>query len=198
MKLQPYVAELLGTFTLTFGVYSVLSSTDASIFTPFMAALILGLFVYTVGPISGAHLNPAITFALATLGKIKTREAVLYIVAQAVGALLAWGVLEKLLLTPQPVSGVQDSFMVGFGEALGAFMLAFGVASVVNGNVKDDAAGITIGGSLLMGIFLASGLSNGVLNPAVALGIGSISVMYVAGPLVGAAAAMWLYRFLKD
>ena len=51
-----------------------------------------------------------------------------------------------------------------------------------------------IGGSLLLGISVAAPASNGVLNPAVALAIGSVSASYIIGPLIGTVAAMLLYR----
>lgn len=197
MKPQKVLAEFLGTFTLTLLV-SLSLQGEFALPTPVVAGLTLGLFVYTVGGISGAHLNPAITFALATVGKIKTQDAVAYILSQLVAALAAWGVLEKMYDASQADLVVKDTFTVGMAEAMGAFFLAFAVCAVVHGKVRDEASGLVIGGSLLMGILATGWLSNGVLNPAVALGIGSFSTMYVVGPLVGAVAAMWLYRYLAD
>jgi glycerol uptake facilitator-like aquaporin len=77
-------------------------------------------------------------------------------------------------------------------------MLALGVDSVVHEKVPVGAAGLTIGGSLLLGIALAATNSNGMLNPAVAFGVGSFSLAYVIGPVVGAAIAMLLYKYLTD
>ena len=81
---------------------------------------------------------------------------------------------------------------------LGTFWLAIGVAAVVYGKAPGPASGLTIGASLLLGIAMAAPVSNGVLNPAVALGIGSFSAMYVIGPIVGSAIAMVLYRYLAS
>jgi len=89
-----------------------------------------------------------------------------------------------------------DSGAVFAAEALGTFVLAAGVAAVVHGKAPGEAAGLTIGGSLLIGISIAARASNGVLNPAVALAIGSLSISYVTAPLVGAAIAMFLYRWI--
>lgn len=194
MKPQKYLAELLGAFTLTLGV-SVTLLGESPVPTPVMAGLILGLFVYTVGAISGAHLNPAVTFALATIGKIKTQDAIFYIGAQLVGGLLAWGVVEKFYNTTLSVVP-SDTFTVGLAEALGTFFLAFGVCAVVYEKAKAETAGVVIGASLFVGIMVSSVLSNGVLNPAVALGIGSLSVMYVVGPIVGAVLGAWSFRYL--
>jgi glycerol uptake facilitator-like aquaporin len=93
---------------------------------------------------------------------------------------------------------VVDSAGVFGAEAFGTFWLAVGVASVVLGKAPAAASGLTIGASLLLGIAVAAPVSNGVLNPAVALGIGSFSVVYLLGPIVGGAIATLLYRFVAS
>ena len=122
-------------------------------------------------------------------------DAAAYIVAQFAGALAARSMALCILGTRQSVTVVDNASVFG-AEALGAFWLATGVASVVLGKAPAAAAGLTIGGSLLFGISFAAPISNGVLNPAVALGIGSFSVVYCIAPIVGAAVAMLIYRFV--
>ncbi len=193
-SVHPYIAECLGTFLLTFAVLSSLLFT-LPLATPIIAGLTLGILVYTLGPISGAHVNPAVTIGLLSIGKIKGFEAVKYILAQCVGAVLA---LELgLLLGGQiPPITVGSSLAIGISEAIGAFVLVMGVSSVVHGKVHEDASGLTIGSSLLLGVLLAMGTSNGVLNPAVSIGIGSVSIAYILGPIAGGIAAAWSYRAL--
>jgi glycerol uptake facilitator protein len=189
-----YLAEFLGTFALALAVgLSLVGKFPVP--TPVVAALTLGVCVYTLGAISGTHINPAITIALAVIRKIDLRDAALYLVAQFAGGGLAY-FLTGVILGSHPAVTAVDSAATFGGEALGTFWLATGVCAVVLGKAPAPAAGLTIGGSLLLGISLAAPLSNGVLNPAVALGIGSLSAVYVAGPIVGAAVAMLLYRFL--
>src|SRR6185503_18448757 len=115
--------------------------------------------------------------------------------AQFAGGGLAM-LVSNLMLNPRPPVTAVDSAAVFGAEALGAFFLAIGVASVVFAKAPAPAAGLTIGGSLLLGISIAAPVSNGVLNPAVALGIGSFSAVYALGPIAGACVAMLLYRFL--
>ena len=196
MKVQKYLAELLGTFTLTLSVYLSLAM-GGHLSTPVVAALTLGVGVYTMGAISGAHFNPAISLAMATVGKLKWRDAVLYVVFQLVGAVLAMYVGLWMAGGATGVTGA-EGWVIGAGEALGAAMLAVGVAAVTFGKADDDSAGLTVGGSLLVGILMASTVANGVLNPAVALGIGSVSVTYMLAPIVGAVVAAWVYKFLQD
>ena len=175
---RKYVAELLGTATLTFAVLGSLQQQTA---TPFVAALVLMLAVYIIGPVSGAH--------------VKTPEALAYIAAQIVGAVAAQ-FLFQYLLGGLPLVSVTPGWGIAFAEAMGAFFLLLGIAAVVHGKVQSAAGGLTIGSSLLLGILLASLMSNGVLNPAVAIGIRSISLSYLIGPFVGAVAAVYLYQWM--
>ena len=196
MKIQRYLAEVLGAFCLTLGVWLSVGFTMPAA-TPVVAALTLGLFVFTVGHISGSHLNPAVTLGLLSIKKISVQDAALYIVSQFIGAVLAMvfgrivtGDVVRVAASMTPTAGV--------GEALGTFILVFGICSVVYKRVKMEHAGFVIGGSLLLGIYLASVMSNGVVNPAVALGIGSFNVMYVLGPIVGAVLGAQAYKYLSE
>ena len=84
-----------------------------------------------------------------------------------------------------------------FAEALGAFFFAFGIAAVVYGKVSDHMSGLVIGGSLLLGILMASfSGSAGILNPAVAFALNSLSAVYILGPVVGAVVGFNAYRWL--
>ena len=87
-KLPKYLAELFGTFGLALAVS--LAAAGSYLPTPVIAALTLGLFVYTIGHISGTHLNPAITAGALSIGKIRWQEAIGYWVAQFLGAGLAF------------------------------------------------------------------------------------------------------------
>ncbi len=198
MQVQKYVAELLATFSLAFAVSASIVN-DLPIATPFIAALTLCLFVYTIGGVSGAHLNPAITIALATIKKISPMEAVIYVASQCIGAVLA---LQACLVMfgNEPGAVMTGGINIGVAEAIGAFFLAFGVAFAVHRGTENNN-GIVVGGSLLLGILVAAGVSNGVLNPAVALAVGGIdtvSLTYTFAPIVGAIVAMWLYVYIID
>ncbi|MBP9772996.1 MAG: aquaporin [Candidatus Peribacteraceae bacterium] len=191
-----YIAEILGTFTLVLAVSLSLLGKIGALPTPLLAAIVVGIFVYTIGAISGAHLNPAVTIGLWSIKKVKVKEAVLYIISQLIGAVAAMMLLAAFAFDETKVT-VQADFLTLCAEIIGTFFLAFGICSVVYGKVADMASGIVIGGSLLLGIVIAAGLgSNGVLNPAVAFGIGSAGPMYLLGPIVGSVAAMQLYRWM--
>lgn len=193
---QKHIAEAFGTFTLALAVLTSLHMESSIIATPVVAALTLGLFVYTIGGKSGCHINPAVTLGLWSINKIKTNDAMKYIVAQLIGALLAFGLSTAILGTKS--TGMAPESMADFlAETIGALLFGFGIAAVVFGKIKDDIVGLVIGGSLLLGIILAAGFgSMGILNPAVALTLGAFNLSYVLGEIIGVALGMNLYRKL--
>ncbi len=191
--MKKYLIELLGAFLLTLVVGLSLAS-DFPVSTPVLAALTLGLFVYTAGHISGAHINPAVTIGVWSMRKISLKDAVMYIVAQLIGAALAM-VVARHLATPATMV-IENSWQVGFAEFLGTLFFTFGIAAVVLGKVPVDVQGVTIGGSLLLGLSLAAIHSNAVLNPAVAFGIGSFSWVYALAPIAGAVMGMNVFKWL--
>ena len=151
--MKKYLAELIGTFTLSL-VVGLSLSAQFPIITPVLAALTLGLFVYSIGVISGCHINPAVTLGLLSIGKIKMDEAGKYIVAQLVGGFLASVLLVQLgaMMAPIAVGGVTQIL----AEVLGTAVFTFGIGAVVFGKVSDVVSGAVIGGSLLLGISIAA------------------------------------------
>lgn len=196
LHVQKYLAEVLGAFALTLAVWLSIGFT-MPLATPVAAALVLGLFVYTVGHVSGAHLNPAVTLGLMSVKKISVQDGLLYIISQCVGGVAAM-VLGRLVTGEVVRVTATTSLNVGLAEAVGAFILAFGVCSVVYKKVQPATSGLVIGGSLLLGIYLASAMSNGVINPAVAIGIGSLNVMYILGPLLGGILGAQAFKYLSE
>ncbi len=199
MHFNRYVAEAFGAFILTLAV-GLSIATSSAVPTPVVAGLTLALLVYSMGGISGTHINPAVTIGLWSIKKIDWMEALLYIVFQFLGASLAWFKLHYIITLVQPALTLQltvgSTWIIAGAECLGALIFGFGIASVAYHKTPTDASGIVIGGSLLIGIIVASFASNGILNPAVALGLGSFSLAYAFGPIVGMIIGMQLYRWL--
>lgn len=194
--MKKYIAEFVGAFALSFVVALSLAGAFP-VPTPVLAALTLGLFVYTVGHISGTHINPAVTIGAWSIGKISTNDAIWYIVAQMLGAGLA---LAKVGYLGHPGAlVVESSLIVAFAELIGTFFFTFGIASVIYGRAPSQLSGVVVGGSLLLGITMAALIgSNGVLNPAVAFGIGSFNLMYLFGPIIGSILGMNVYKYLSE
>jgi len=190
----PVVAEFFGTFTLALVVLASIWGVLPLVPTAILAGLTLGLFVLSVGHASGANLNPAITLGLYSLKKLDSAHAVSFISAQLSGALVAMVVM-SLFLEGELVSRVtvNADYKTFFAEFLGALLFGFGVASAVAQKFNGVNAALLVGGSLSLGIVLASLGSTGVLNPAVATSIGSLNWSYALGPILGAIIGMNVY-----
>lgn len=192
--MHTYFLEGLGTFALSAVVALSIGGTFA-VPVPVVAALTLGLFVYTIGHATGAHLNPAVTIGLWSLGKIEAQVATGYVIAQFLGAAAAFFLANMFVPGLAGFDMPAGQLSIAFAEALGMFFFAFGIASVVYGKVPSEMSGIVVGGSLLLGITLAFGAgSSGILNPAVALALNSFNIMYLLGPIVGSIMGMWTYK----
>lgn len=205
-KVAMLVAEFLGTATLTAAVLAVASVANPrfglpTFFVASAAGLAVGLMVLLVGKNSGAHLNPAITLGHWSLRKIPTTQAIAYIATQLLGGLAALGLYQYL--TGQ-ATGSQFGAFAGQGfrwqvlvaEAVGAFIFAFAVAAAIEQRYEGWTLATVIGVSLMLGMVTASVASNGLVNPALALGFRSISRAYIIGPLVGGLVGMNLYHYL--
>jgi len=188
------LAEAIGTFVLALAVLSSLQAEMAIIATPVIAGLVLGLFVYSIGSTSGCHINPAVTAGVWSVGKINSKDAVLYIIAQLIGGLVAFGVA-TVFFSGAVLGMAPESMMVFVAELIGAAVFTFGIAAVVYGKAASDASGLVTGGSLLLGILIAAQLgSAGILNPAVALALGSLNLSYVLGAVLGSMVGMNIYK----
>ena len=189
-----YVAEFLGTFTLSLVVSLSLLGT-LPIPTPVAAALTLGLLVYSLGSFSGTQINPAITIGLWSIKKISDQDAVLYLLVQFLGAAVALAIAG--FLGVHALDLPIFSLKIAIAEALGTFFFSLGIASVVTGQVAKNLNGLVVGGSLLLGVMIAgSAGSAGILNPAVALSIHMLSPFYLLGPIVGAVLGFNAYQQL--
>lgn len=194
MNYRAYAAEFVGTFLLAFMVHLGVGGS-LPVPTPVIAGLTLGFIVYLFGGISGAHVNPAVTIGLSSIGKMKPKDAGIYVVCQLIAGYVAYLAGNAFLGGHLSVAAANTT-VVAVAELIGAAVLVLGVSSVVHGKAPQAVSGLTIGTALTLGVLAASAQSNGVLNPAVALGIGSFNAAYLLGPIAGAVLAAWGYREL--
>jgi MIP family channel proteins len=220
------IAELVGTFILVFGgtavaVGAILSRPTAggaygSLAVALAFGLALAIVVASVGHVSGAHVNPAVTLGMAATGKFPWNYTPVYIGAQLVGAVLAalatWLTFagagarsEASLAATYPARGVGDlqAFVV---EILITFILVFVVMAVATDERAPAAiAPIAVGFALAVGVFIAGPVTGGSVNPARSLGpmivAGDLTSvwLYVLGPVIGGVLAALLYdRFMAQ
>jgi MIP family channel proteins len=214
------LAELVGTFVLVFGgtavaVGAILSlPTAGGAYGSLAIALAFGLalaaVVAAIGHVSGAHVNPAVTLGLASIGQFPWRSVPYYLGAQLVGAVLGavgtWiafggpGRTEAKLAATYPAQGVGDlqAFLL---EILVTFVLVFVVVSVATDSRAPAAiAPIAVGFALAVGVFIAGPVTGGAVNPVRALGpmlvAGDLTSvwLYVLGPIVGGVLGAFAYE----
>jgi len=195
-KISVIVAEFFGTALLTSAVLAQANSNvivNKVWFISAVAGLALATIVLTIGRVSGAHVNPAITIGLWTLRKIETTTAIVYIAAQILGAAVALRLFQYLQNDVlQNIAGTFE-WRIFVAEAVGTLVFSFGVAAVVTQKLQGLRAAFAIGTSLTLGAIIAATASNGILNPAVALGLNSWSWTYVAAPILGSVLGMNIY-----
>lgn len=180
-------------------------------------AVVVALVIYALGPVSGAHINPAVTFALAVTGRFAWREVVPYVAGQlvgaAAGALLVVATFGRSAVDlGMGMTSVADG--VGLGqavviEALATFLLMLTIMAVaVDSRAPLGWAGFLIGLSVACAILLVAPQTGGSLNPARTFGPYLATTLfggeaawadfpvYWIGPLAGAALAAVVYDVL--
>ncbi len=197
-KLAMLVSEFLGTGVLTLAVLSMShSQLNLPYFVATAAGFTLVLLVVALAGISGAVFNPALSIGLWSVGKLRTLQAISYILVQLAGAAAVW-YLFAYFTKIQDVknNGVFDTRVL-LAEVLGTFLFAFSVAAAIYQRLSLGLKALMVGGGLIMGSLIASLASGGVLNPAVALSLHQWGWgTYVAGPVLGALIGFNLYNIL--
>jgi len=219
--LEAYVAEFVGTLILVafIGFVIVQNSSDGLGVIDFSVIglvhiFVLGMLIHTLGGVSGAHFNPAVTITLAALRKISPADALVYIILQLAGA-VAGALLVKLVLNdegagvgygqPELSQQIDAEPLAGFFvELLGTFLLMWAIMGVaVNPQGARDWAGFAIGGALGVAVMCFAPITGAGFNPARSAGpslvgensapLGDFVVAYALGPIVGALLAGALY-----
>jgi len=211
--MRKYTAELIGTFALVFcgtGAIIINQETSGVITHPgiaFTFGLIVMVMIYALGPISGAHLNPAVTIAFAISKRFPAREIAPYILSQLAGAFLASFTLSQLftpnelLGTTLPAGSEMQSFVL---EAILTFFLMLVIIQVATGSKEQGMfAGLAIGSTVLLEAMFAGPICGASMNPARSLAPAIVSGhtehlwIYLSAPILGAALAVLLWRFIK-
>jgi aquaporin Z len=223
--LKKLVAEVIGTFVLVFGGVgtAVLAGAHVGYLgVAFAFGFTLLVMAYAIGPISGCHINPAVTLGMFMAKKIKGKEALLYMVAQVIGAILAAGLLFIVASGAPGFDAVASGFgSNGYGDhspggyELGAVMIievvltALLVLTVLFTTDKKAAAGfagIPIGIVLTLIHLVSIPVDNTSVNPARSIGPALFQGgwaleqlwIFIAAPMVGAALAAIIYDLMKD
>ena len=223
--LSAYIAEFVGTFLLVLFIALIVSVyARTGISTPEFAvigllhAFLLMMLIQTLGGVSGAHFNPAVTIGLAAVREIKPLEALGYIAMQIVGAIagaaLCKVILAEVFLGPNLGNPAVSHLLAGktmlgaLCELVGTFALVWAIMGVaVNPRGARDWAGFVIGATLGFAVLTFGPLTGAGLNPARSLGpaivaghfsggFGDFAVVYIIGPILGGLIASLGYKLL--
>ncbi len=216
--MKKYLAEFIGTFVLVFVACGTAIATKCSVDNPagyLATALAFGLVIvamaYSIGNISGCHINPAVSLAMLISKKMSTKDFIGYVVAQVLGA-----VVGALFL------GLCFGFDCGFGanapqvanghgvitalcaEVVLTFIFVLTILGVTSREGFSKVAGLVIGGALTLVHLLGIALTGTSVNPARSLGpalfAGGDALktvwIFILAPLVGGALAAICWSIL--
>lgn len=212
-RMNKLFAEFFGTFALVFAGTGaiVINQVSHGVISHAGIALTFGLIVlamiYTVGDISGAHLNPAVTLGFWVAKRFPGNSIPGYVASQTAGAVLASGLLRwlfpgnQLLGGTQPAGSAAQSFIL---EVVLTAMLMFVILNVSTGaKEKGITAGIAVGAVIALEAMFAGPICGASMNPVRSLGPALVSGhwenlwIYLVAPCVGALAGLGAFRCVR-
>lgn len=227
--MKKYVAEFIGTCVLVVcgcGTAMLVGCSSQEGSGYLLTALAFGLTIvamaYSVGNISGCHINPAVSLGVLMTGGMSVKDFFAYIVSQCLGAFVGSGIL-ALIFTQGGVedmtggfgsnglAGVNGSIVAGLlVEAVLTFIFVLAILGVTSKKANHGSfGGLVIGLSLVLVHILGIGLTGTSVNPARSFGPALAALIagnsapisclwvFIVGPLVGAALAALTYKYLE-
>lgn len=214
--MKKYIAEFIGTFVLVFfgcgTAVAVGCNSDHGagyLLTALAFGLVIVAMAYSIGNISGCHVNPAVSLGVLMSGKMSVTDFVGYLVSQFLGALAGAGVL-KLFAPADSVLGSNGLYNGSIGlsiliEIILTFVFVIAILGVTSKAENASTAGIVIGLTLVLVHILGIHFTGTSVNPARSFGpallAGGQSLacvwVFIVAPLVGSALAALAYNFLS-
>ena len=214
-SIKKYISEFIGTFVLVFFACGTAAVVGCN--TPggyFMTALSFGLVIvamaYSIGNISGCHINPAVSIAMLVSGKLSIKDFIGYVVAQFAGSILGAATLmgfvgkESGLGTNALFEGdIWKSLLI---EIILTFVFVIAILGVTSKVENGAVAGIVIGLSLTLVHILGISFTGTSVNPARSFGpalfVGGDALsnvwVFLVAPLIGGVLAAIVYKFLAS
>lgn len=230
LNLRKYIAEAIGTMVLVVlgcGTAMLVGCNAANGGGYILTALAFGLSIvamaYSIGNISGCHINPAVSLGVMLSGGLDSRDFLGYVVAQCIGALVGAGLLSLIFnlggvtdmtggLGTNGLAGVNGSAFAGLlVEIILTFIFITCILGVTSrganhGSFAGLVIGLTLTGVHILGIGLTGTSVNPArsIGPAIVLAINGSSAalaslwVFIVGPLIGAVLAAFVYNFLES
>ena len=221
--MKKYLAEMVGTFVLTFlgcGAAVALGcdagNTSAIVGTAIAFGLAVVAMAYTIGGISGCHINPAISLGVFLSGRMSAKDCGMYIVFQVIGAILAAAVLAGIVATDPSLVittatgangctyGVANAVIVEVVLTCLFVLVVLGATAKTNG-ATNNFAGLAIGLSLILIHLVGIHFTGTSVNPARSIGPALFEGgqaladlwVFIVGPLVGGALAACIWKAIE-
>ena len=215
-SIKKYIAEFIGTAVLVLfacGTAAILGcDTIAGYLTTALAfGLVIVAMAYSVGNISGCHINPAVSIAMLVSGKMSIKDFIGYIIAQFAGAIAgAWVLMEATTkengLGTNALAGDNNYFASIAIEIILTFVFVFAILGVTSKKENSAVSGVVIGLSLTLVHILGIAFTGTSVNPARSFGpalfVGGEALsnvwVFIVAPLVGGVLAALVYKFLAS
>ena len=212
--MRKYICEFVGTFALTFfacGVaVTVGCDTPAGVIATALAfGLVIVAMAYSIGNVSGCHINPAVSLAMLLNKKMTVEDFVGYVIAQVLGAFAGSAMLGYVLgdFSKLGANGFNESaFLAIVVEVVLTFFFVLAILGVTSKKENGHVTGIVIGLSLVLVHLLGIGLTGTSVNPARSLapailqgGLATRQVwVFIIAPLIGGALAALFHKHVLE
>ncbi len=215
-SVKKYIAEFIGTLVLVLFACGVAAVTGCSGTNPdtayLMTALAFGLVIvamaYSIGNISGCHINPAVSIAMLVSGKMKVKDFIGYVIAQFAGAIAGAAILGAILGSNESLgqNGLYNGDIIAslIVEVILTFVFVLAILGVTSRIKNSSVAGIVIGLTLTLvhvfGIYFTGTSVNPARSFGPALFVGGEALsnvwVFIVAPLVGGVLAALVYKLL--
>lgn len=213
--MRKYIAEFVGTFVLVLVACGVAVATNANIVATSLAfGLVIVAMAYSIGNVSGCHINPAVSFAMLITKKMSPKDFVGYVIAQVLGAIAGAGVLGILFESSTALGAngygagtyASNLLIALLIEIILTFIFVTTILGVTSKKENNSVAGIVIGLTLTLVHLIGIPFTGTSVNPARSLGpaifqggdaLSQVWVFIVA-PLVGALIAGLFYKYVLE
>ena len=209
--MKKYIAEFVGTFVLVLVGCGVAVVTSASVVATSLAfGLSIVAMAYSIGNVSGCHVNPAVSLAMLINKKMTVKDFLLYVLAQVLGALAGAAVLGVMLNSFDSLgaNGYDGSISVWVALLVEVILTFIFVTAILGVTSKDENArvsGIVIGLTLVLVHLLGIAFTGTSVNPARSLGPAILQGgdalkqvwVFILAPLVGSCLAAFFHKYIS-
>lgn len=211
--MKKYICEFVGTLVLVLVACGVASITGGSLVETSLAfGLVIVAMAYSIGNVSGCHINPAVSLAMFITGKLTLKDLIGYVVAQFLGAIAGASILGGILgsFTNLGANGFGGSNLATTAiialivEAILTFIFVTAILGVTSKEENSKVAGIVIGLTLVLVHLIGIRFTGTSVNPARSFGPALLQGgdaikqvwAFIVGPLVGSVAASYFYKYI--